>query len=195
MKFLLSDQFYTELKNNTIPRYLTVVNSSFAASIAIFAVMAALGFLTFGANASGLILNNYSPKDSLMGLSKIAVALSLVFSYPLAFAGARDGLLDLLKVQNRSNSLLNGTTVGILSGLTIAALIIPDVSFVMAFAGCTLGNALIYIFPALMFRAAVRQLPNPTKLQKFEIKAAMASALVGLGFGAMGVVKLLAPGR
>mmetsp|Transcript_17125 Transcript_17125/g.22280 ORF Transcript_17125/g.22280 Transcript_17125/m.22280 type:complete len:501 (+) Transcript_17125:130-1632(+) len=184
-------KFYTELKDNTIPRYLTVVNVSFAASIAIFAAMAALGFLTFGASSSGLILNNYSPKDPLMALSKIAVAVSLVFSYPLAFVGARDGMLDLLNVKNRSNSLVNTMTLGIMGSLTVAALIIPDVSFVMAFAGSTLGNALIYIFPALMFRGAIRKLPNPTKLQKFEVKAALCSAAVGLGLGAMGVVKLL----
>jgi len=184
-------KFYTELKNNTIPRYLSVVNTSFAASISIFAAMASLGFLTFGASSSGLILNNYSPRDSLMGLSKIAVAVSLVFSYPLAFVGARDGLLDLLKITNRKDSFMNALTVGILGSLTTAALIIPDVSFVMAFAGSTLGNALIYVFPALMFRGAIKKLPNPTKLQKFEVKAALTSAVLGLGFGAMGVTKLL----
>jgi len=70
-----------------------------------------------------------------MGLSRIAVAVSLVFSYPLAFVGARDGVLELFSVKNRSNSLLNSLTVGMLTAITIAALIIPDVSFVLAFAG------------------------------------------------------------
>ena len=72
-------KFYNELENNTLQRYNTVVSTSFAASIAIFAIMASLGFLTFGAGSSGLILNNYSNKDALMGLSRIAVAVSLVF--------------------------------------------------------------------------------------------------------------------
>ena len=184
-------KFYAELKNNTIPRFMTVVGTSFSVSIAIFASMSALGFLTFGSNASGLILNNYSPRDTIIGVSKIAVALSLVFSFPLAFVGFRDGLLDLLKVKNKSTSVLNTATVGLLGFLTVLALIIEDVSFVLAFAGSTLGNGLIYIYPALMFRGAIKRLPKPTKLQKFEVKAALTSAAVGVVMGVVGVCTLL----
>jgi hypothetical protein len=112
-----------------------MVGTSFAISISIFAAMAGLGFLTFGGNASGLILNNYSSKDALMGVSRIAVAVSLVFSYPLAFTGMRDGVLDILQVKNKTNKLLNSLTVGLLAGITFMATVIPDVSFVMAFSG------------------------------------------------------------
>ena len=73
-------KFYKELKNNTIPRYNTVVGTSFALSIAIFISLTAMGFLTFGSASSGLILSNYSVADRLMGLSRIAVAISIVFS-------------------------------------------------------------------------------------------------------------------
>jgi amino acid permease len=173
-----------------VPRYLTVVSTSFAISVAIFAVMAAVGFLTFGANCNGLILNNYSPKDTLMAFSKIAVGLSLVFSYPLAFTGARNGIFDLLKVKNKTSTRnFYGLTLALLSAITGAALIIPDVSFVLAFAGSTLGNGLIYIFPALMFRGAVKKLKNPTKLQKLEVKLALCSAVAGLGMGVVGAIK------
>ena len=120
-----------------------------------------MGFLTFGSASSGLILNNYSNADSLMGLSRIAVAVSLVFSYPLAFVGARDGVLDLLKLKSEPKTQ-NALTVALLAGVTTAALIIPDVSFVMAFAGATLGNALIYVFPALMFRGAIKKKTDAT---------------------------------
>lgn len=182
-------KFYSELKNNTIPRYLTVVSASFAISIALFASMATLGFLTFGANSAGLILSNYSVRDRLMGVSRLAVALSIVFSYPLAFTGVREGVLDLFKISNRKPAFLNTLTVGLLSFITMLALVIPDVSFVLSFAGSTLGNALIYIFPALMFRGAIKKLPNPTKLQKAEVKVASVSAVAGLIMGAMGAVK------
>jgi amino acid permease len=128
-------KFYTELKNNTVPRYLQVVGASFGISIALIAAIAATGFLTFGGACSGLILNNYSTRDGLMGLSRIAVAVSLVFSYPLAFVGARDGILDLFQVKDRSAARLNALTVGMLAAITVLALIIPDVSFVLAFAG------------------------------------------------------------
>ena len=129
-----------------------MVASSFGISIVLFAAMTSLGFLTFGSASSGLILNNYSIKDTLMSFSRIAVAVSLVFSYPLAFQGARDGVLDLFKIKDRSNKTLNALTVVLLSGVTTLALKLKDVSFVLALAGATLGNALIYVYPALMFR-------------------------------------------
>lgn len=75
-----SPKFYTELKNNTLERFQKVVSVSFGISIAIFSLITSFGFLTFGGASDGLILNNYSTKDTLMSLSRIAVAVSLVFS-------------------------------------------------------------------------------------------------------------------
>ena len=132
-------KFYNELKNNTIKRYNTVVGTSFGISILLFALVGSLGFLTFGSAASGLILNNYSTKDVLMSLSRVAVAISIVFSFPLAFVGARDGWLDLLKVpqEKRSDSVLNKATVAILSVITLIATQLKELAFIMSFAGAT----------------------------------------------------------
>eukprot|EP00566_Odontella_aurita_P009656 CAMPEP_0113538780 /NCGR_PEP_ID=MMETSP0015_2-20120614/7556_1 /TAXON_ID=2838 /ORGANISM="Odontella" /LENGTH=510 /DNA_ID=CAMNT_0000438393 /DNA_START=123 /DNA_END=1655 /DNA_ORIENTATION=- /assembly_acc=CAM_ASM_000160 len=182
-------KFFNELKNNTIKRYNTVVSTSFAASIAIFAAIASIGFLTFGSASSGLILNNYSTKDALMGLSRIAVAVSLVFSYPLAFTGFRDGVIDLFSIpeEKRTNSFLNKLTVGLLGIITGAALVVKDLSFVLSFGGATLGNALIYVYPALMFRSAVKAMgEKATKGMKREVKVAMSSAGLGVTMGAIG---------
>lgn len=189
MSHFNAPKFYNELKNNTIKRYNILVGSSFAISILAFIVITAFGFLTFGSASSGVILNNYSNKDALMGLSRVAVAISLVFSYPLAFAGCRDGVLDLAKVpvEKRSNGLLNKLTVGILSVITGLALSLKDVSFVLSFAGATLGNALIYVYPALMFRGAVKKMGDRASPGlKREVKLAMANAGLGIGMGAIG---------
>lgn len=40
-----------------------------------------------------------------------------------------------------------------------------------------------------MFRGAVRKMPNPTRLQKAEVKAAMGCALFGAVVGVVGAVK------
>jgi len=184
-------KFYNELKDKTLPKYYKVVSTSFAISISIFALIASVGFLTFGSNSSGLILNNYSTNDGLMNLSKIAVAISLVFSYPLAFVGARDGTLDLLKME-RSPKAQNVLTVALLTAITCASLVIPDVSFVMALAGATLGNGLIYIFPALMFRGAIKKKVNATKGEKREVKLALTSGVAGLLMGLIGAKMAIA---
>ena len=95
-------KFYIELKNNTIKRYNTLVSTSFAISIASYVVMAAFGFLTFGGASSGLILNNYSNKDVLMGLSRVAVAVSIVFRY-VSFYSKCDAAQFLLYLPNKRN--------------------------------------------------------------------------------------------
>lgn len=73
-------KFYLELKNNTLARYNTVVSLSFGISIILMSLISMLGFLTFGKACSGLVLNNYSNMDLWMSGSRIAVAISLVFS-------------------------------------------------------------------------------------------------------------------
>ena len=45
--------FYTELKDNTLPRFNTVVGLSFGVSIAIFCFVMSVGFLTFGGACQG----------------------------------------------------------------------------------------------------------------------------------------------
>ena len=189
MSHFNAPKFYNELKDNTIERFNSVVYPSFAISILFFCTVAALGFLTFGANASGLILNNYSTGDTLMGLSRVAVALSLVFSYPLVFVGSREGVLDLLSVpkESRTDANLNALTVLLLSIVTALALKVEDLSFVLSFGGATLGNALIYVWPAIMFRGAVKRLgEEASDRMKVEVWVGMASAAIGTIMGFIG---------
>jgi hypothetical protein len=104
----------------------------------------------------------------------------------LAFVGVREGLLDLFQVKNRSNKTLNTLTVATLSVITYGALKVKDVSFVLAFAGATLGNALIYVFPALMFRGTVQKMTDPAPKLKRESKLALVTASLGVIFGCVG---------
>lgn len=55
----------------------------------------------------------------------------------------------------------------------------------------TLGNALIYVFPGLMFRGAIKKVTSPTRLQKNEVMFALTSAAVGVGLGVMGAFKAI----
>jgi len=143
-----------------------------------------------------MILNNYSNRDVFMCISRIAVAISLVFSYPLAFAGCRDGVLDLanISVEKRTNRFLNKVSIMILSVITVLALYIRDLSFVLSFGGATLGNALIYVYPALMFRAAVKKMGDKAGAGlKKEVNFALANALLGVSMGVVGVRIALKP--
>ena len=119
----------------------------------------------------------------------MAVAVSIVFSFPLVFAGARDGWLDLLKVpvDDRTDAVLTTTTVAVLSGITLLASRLRELAFIMSFSGATMGNALIYVYPALMFRGAVKGMGEKAdKGLRREVPFAMFTALLGVAMGGIG---------
>jgi len=184
-------KFYLELKDNTLPRFNSVVSYGFGISIFLMGFITMVGFLTFGKACDGLVLNNYAGSDILMGLSRIAVAVSLVFSYPLAFTGCRDGFLDLAKIpaEKRSSGTMNIVTIALLGFITFCACSLTDVSFVLAFGGATLGNALTYVYPALMYRAVVKQQGRVG--ENFGVNVSLASAALGIAMGAVGVTMTL----
>ena len=89
--------------------------------------------------------------------------------------------------EERTDAKLNNLTYIILASVTAVALKITDLSFIMSFGGATLGNALIYVYPAIMFRSAVKNLgDDATAAQKLEVKLAMAFAALGIRMGAIG---------
>jgi amino acid permease len=180
-------KFYRELKDNTLPRFNAVVASSFGISILLMGFITAVGFLTFGSHSAGLVLNNYAAKDLWIAASRVAVAVSLVFSYPLAFQGCRDGILDLLDNTGelrQQNKFLNLATVILLATLTLFAATLKDVSFVLAFGGATLGNALTYVYPAIMYYAVVKK--QERKGESLGVVVACLSAVLGIVMGGIG---------
>jgi len=91
----------------------------------LLAAVALLGFLTFGEACSGLVLNNYSTKDTLASLSSPAISLA-------------DGFLDLAPAKKRSNSMLNVLMVVLLAVLTILANQVRDLRhLVLSFWGAS----------------------------------------------------------
>lgn len=162
-------------------RFHQVIGWSFGASILIYGIITAFGFLTFGAASNGLILNNYSTSDALASLSRIAVAVSVTCSYPLIFVGARDGIMDLFKVKeaDRTEGLINKLTVGMLGVVTLLAAKLTDLGLVASVGGATFGTALVFIYPCIMF------LKNQKKRTFESIPAALIS-LLGFLMGGIG---------
>lgn len=166
-------KFYMELQNNTMPRVNQLVAWGFGIAMGILVLTSGIGFATFGSHSSGFVLNNYSPNDGLIQLSRLAVSASLICSYPFNFQGLRDGILDAVGVpqDQRTDALLNPLTLVLLTLVTALASVLTNVSFVVALGGATLGNLLVFIYPALM-------------LGRIE----PGSRLPALGLGVMGVV-------
>ena len=200
-------KFYWELANRTSEKYSMVVYQSFIGAIIIMIVISAMGFLTFGTNSQSLILNNYSHLDQLMSLSRWAVVISLIFSYPLAFVGVRDGIYNLFNIRSKSSDegrrINQLVTVTILSTITLIAAILKDIRVILSLGGATFGNLLSYVFPAFMVvglankkRAVQKQQPGavtttdafPTPNQE---RFAILTAVLGVMMGIVGTIKAI----
>jgi amino acid permease len=174
---------YNDLKNNTLPRFYQMTAWSFGATMLLYSLIAGAGFLTFGAASNGYILNNYATGDFLMSLSRVAIAVSITASYPLLFDGTRDGLLDLFKVKNRTNGLLNKVTLAILATVTVMAAKMTDLGLVASLGGATFGTALVFIYPCLMF---LKHQAKKGEKGNFETILTKVIALLGVVMGAIG---------
>lgn len=112
--------------------------------------------------------------------------MSLVFSYPLAFQGYRDGVLDLFPLtpkQRADDNLVNLATLLLLSVVTFLAATLQDVSLVLSVGGATLGNALTYVYPAIMYFSINRK---QSKNEGLGVVLSAASAIMGIFMGAYG---------
>ena len=116
--------------------------------------------------------------------------MSIVFSYPLTFVGIRDGVFDLMKVppSSRTPSKTAKASVAILSVVTLLACVVKDLGFVLSFGGATLGNAIVFVFPAFMFAAAVEKAGRGGEMRG-EVRVAKGVAWAGVGMGLVGAVQ------
>lgn len=160
-------RFWIELKNRTVHRFTTVVSCSFGISAIYYIIVTSLGFLTFGANSSGFILDNYSTNDVLASISRACVGFSLIFTYPIIFVGFRDAMLDVLMIphEKRTSHNLNLLTLILLTIITVLAILLKDLGVVVAVGGGTLGTAVVFIVPTMMFCRAVTLLGDKATVE------------------------------
>ena len=144
-------KFYSELENPTIFRYNIVVVSAFMIAMCFFSLIMSVGFLTFGGNCLGLILNNYASSDTGASFARFAIGGAILTSYPFAFSALIDGILDLQEVPGDIRAkLVRPYTAGLLAFITVATLILKDVGFVNGLSGALFGCLLLMVLPALM---------------------------------------------
>jgi amino acid permease len=183
--------FYRELKDNTVSRFNTLVTASFGIAIATMTAVTSFGYLTFGGAAQGYILNNYASSDMLAMIARLFVGLSIVFSYPLCFVGLRDGILEMKGVPKPSDSQRTAWTVGLLGAVSTLSLFLRDLGFVNSFGGALIASLIIYICPAGMYLAPLRQQlkKGVTKLSKWrrlEFVANYGIVVLGIAMGLLG---------
>jgi sodium-coupled neutral amino acid transporter 11 len=148
-----SPEFYQTLKNKSPTRFAKLSAIGFAGTAGISALMMILGFLTFGGNSKGMILNNYSTLDSGATICRLLMGVSLLGSYGFLSNAIRNAYYQIsYKGKEKITDAIHYRTSRLLVGsVTALALLTNDAGFVVSVNGAVLGSALIYIIPAFLF--------------------------------------------
>jgi len=158
-------KYYRELHKSTPGHFARCTLVAMGTCAMIYGVTAFMGFKTFGLNAEGTILKNYSVNDWPINLAKLGIVCSLIASYGIMFAALRESSLSLLKEVSgqwcgdsayfdliwRQDVL---TTI-LVFAITLIAVMCQDSGLVDGIVGALCGNAVIYIIPGLLYAASV----------------------------------------
>lgn len=188
-------RFWTELKVKTMPTYNKVIGMSFAISAFMYGFIMFAGYLTFGGNSLGFILNNYSDNDVLASIARLAIGLGILFGYPLTFCALRDGVMDLCSMpatpaEGKIDMRLPVTLV-LMTLLTIGGMTLTNLGKVIAFSGSLIGANLIYTVPAIMNIANIKNEAKSKKDKAGEVVLSSQQRMqvnANYGLAAMGVL-------
>lgn len=115
-----------------------------------YAMVMCFGFLTFGTSVSGNVLLNYDSSDPWATAARLAVGISMLFGYPMQFAGFRDGLLELFHIDPLppvKHRLVTGSCLLLAVGV---ACVFRDLGVVQAVEGALLAAFLVFLAGPIM---------------------------------------------
>ena len=155
--------FYRSLEDRTTERFGYVCAYAFGILSILYLGIMLMGHKTFGDVTAGNILINYAERDPLAVLGRVATFASILFGFPLAMLGLKDSLISLLDLPR---SVVKPTTLGLLAFISTIAVLVKDIGLVVGISGALLGASIVYIFPALIYRAACTQSKSKADLAK-----------------------------
>lgn len=169
-------------------------------------IIMSLGFLTFGGNSGGVILNNYSTADKGAVISRLLMTISVIGGYPFMVGGCKAGFMQIYKNLKQETAdayekVEKGVANAVITVATSLALLLSDAGLVVGLVGALMGSSIIYVFPSLMFLAhtgkqmqAGGSVSRKLKLERFASRFlttfGIASGLIG---AAVCVVNSIAP--
>ncbi|KAG4029609.1 hypothetical protein MFRU_015g01470 [Monilinia fructicola] len=143
---------YGSLKTPTIDRFSTVTHYSTSISMLACLLMALSGFLTFGSQTLGNVLNNFPTANPLVNLARLCFGLNMLTTLPLEAFVCREVMLNYWFPHEPFNMHLHliFTSALVVSAMALS-LITCDLGAVFELIGATSACALAYILPPLCY--------------------------------------------
>ena len=180
-----------ELKVPTVTRLTKVSINTVIFCTVIYAVIGYAGYLTYGVNVDGNIINNY-PQSRLVGIIRVGLAFAITFSFPVALYPARECFATLFfnkKPEELKWYTFYGMTYTMAILGIITAIIVDDLEIVLAVIGDIGGTAIVFVFPALFYwRLGDHELLSQSPYHEFKKQSCKVLVVVGIVLGISGLV-------
>ena len=195
--------YYRSLKQRTPSRFSKSTGLALGSSALLCVLFSAAGYLTYGAQTSSNILNDYPIKDVRALIARLLYAVTMVFGIPssvfvcrqpghalhrAASTKYRDASVeDVRLVSSRTHGMWS---LGLWASLVGVALSTDSLGAVMALTGAVAGSLIGFILPGLIFSSpvvlAAREKPRVVwrRVVSF-VLVSFGLALVGLSFAAV----------
>ncbi len=177
---------YGSLKTPTIDRFSRVTHYSTGVSMVACMLMALAGFLTFGDQTLGNVLNNFPADNSMVNVARLCFGLNMLTTLPLEAFVCREVMLNYYFPGQPFNMNLHliFSTALVVSAMTLS-LLTCDLGVIFELVGATSACAMAYILPPLCY----------IKLTTRSWRTYVAMAIVVFGCAVMTISVLQAAGQ
>lgn len=145
---------YNSMKNPSIEKFARLTHIACFISMICCLVMGCDGYLTFGKNTKGNVLNNFKSDDNWVNVARFCFGLNMLTTLPLEVFVVRDVLLCIF-VKNDDSELSSRmhysvTTLIVFSAMTIS-LFTCNLGVILELIGATSASLMAYIIPPLCY--------------------------------------------
>lgn len=143
---------YGSLETPTIDRFSKVTHYSTGISMVACMLVALAGFLTFGDETLGNVLNNLPSDNTMVNVARLCFGLNMLTTLPLEAFVCREVMLNYYfpNAPFNMNLHLIFTTALVVSAMTLS-LLTCDLGTVFELVGATSACAMAYILPPLCY--------------------------------------------
>lgn len=152
-------------RSGVLKAFYRISLRGFLSTIVINCFIMTFGFLTFGGNSMGVILNNFSTFDKGATICRLLTAVSILGGYPFLIRACRAETLELYNlITNRKPTRKKEklTTAILLLSLTLLAMVLSDAGLIIGLVGAVMGSALVYVFPSLLYLSTTKKMGKAT---------------------------------
>lgn len=183
---------YETLPEPSVKKMEEVVNTGINIVASVYFLVGFFGYVCFyDVGVKGDMLTNYG-NTFISQIIKLGFVMSVIVSFPLMVYPLRASLHSLI-FQQRSGSSENlpgganfipqdrftYLTLAIISGTLMLGILFPQVEFVLALTGATMGTLIAFIFPSTMFLHVVSEKTSARLIAKLVLGLGLICFVAG----------------